>query len=116
MERPPVTGFMNAASCDGGGGRPPIHKTVAAGAGIRDVVCPPPAPLPDPPRPGAAQRGRAPLPPPISAASASDRPRRAPRDPRSGREAAAARACAPSLRCPGAPHPGGAAPPSRGFL
>lgn len=109
-----MTGFMNVASCDGGGGRPPIHKTAAAGAGIRDVVCPPRLRSPTPPAPGLRGGGRAPLTPPLPAASASDRPHRAPRAPRPGRERR--RGCAPSPRCPGAPHPAGAAPPSRGFL
>lgn len=65
MGRPPVTGFMNAASCDGGDGRPPIHKTAAAGAGIRDVP-PLPASRFSPPPPGnvgGAGRGKRSAPP-----------------------------------------------------
>lgn len=65
-----MPGFMNAASCDGGGGRPPIHKTAAAGAGIRDVVvsCPSPTPLRSaspfhPPSLRAAGRGKGSAPP-----------------------------------------------------
>lgn len=110
-----MTGFMNAASCDDGGGRPPIHKTAAAGAGIRDVVCPPPQlRVPTPPGPGLRGGGAhrspppsPPLPPPTAPAGrpeplgrGGERQRRGAAPPLRG---------APGLRTPAGPRrpPGG---------